>query len=139
MFGYLLSNTMIKLQKMTPLHDANISRWQKILGYTLSVVASILVFSSGIFKFIGEANIMDILGQLELANQAILIGIMEIILVALYWIPRSTNLGFFFFCAYIGGITVAEILLGDFPLPGLSIGAMIYIGTLLRKPKLLTL
>lgn len=81
---------------------------------------------------------MDILAQLELSEQAIPIGIMEIILVALYWIPRSVNLGFFLFCAYIGGITVAEILLGDFPLPGLSIGAMIFLGTLLRKPRLIS-
>lgn len=127
------------MQKMTPLHDPDISRPQRIAGYALSIIASLMVFSSGIFKFFGEINIMDVLAQLNLTEHAISIGIMEIVLVVLYWIPGSVNLGFFLFCAYIGGITVAEILLGDFPLPGLSIGAMIFLGTLLRKPGLIKL
>ncbi|MFT5990930.1 MAG: hypothetical protein ACI9K9_002394 [Neolewinella sp.] len=51
--------------------------------------------------------------------------------------PKTCNIGFFLFCSYCGGIIVGELILGDVPLPGLATGAMVYIGTLLRKPSLL--
>lgn len=66
-----------------------------------------------------------------------MIGLIEIVCVVLYWIPRTSNVGFFLFCSYAGGIIVGELILGDVPLPGLAIGGMIYLGTLLRKPSLL--
>lgn len=121
---------------MPALHHADISRIQKFSAYTLSIIASLMVLSSAIFKFTGEPNIYNILETLGVAEHAVAIGLAEILIVALYWIPRSSNLGFFLFCSYIGAITVAEIIMGDFPLPGLTIGLMIYLGTLLRKPDL---
>lgn len=72
-----------------------------------------------------------------MAEYAALIGVVEVACVVLYWIPKTSNLGFFLFCSYIGGIICGELLLGEAPLPGLTIGAMIYVGTLLRKPSLL--
>jgi hypothetical protein len=71
-----------------------------------------------------------------MAEHAILIGLIEIGCVLLYWIPKTSNIGFFLFCSYSGGIIVGELILGDVPLPGLAIGGMIYVGTLLRKPSL---
>ena len=65
------------------------------------------------------------------------IGLIEIFVVVLYWIPKTMNIGFFLFCSYAGGIVVGELIHGDVPLPGLVTGAMVYVGTLLRKPSLL--
>jgi len=125
------------MQNMPPLHHANIGRTQKLIGYTLSILASVMVFSSALFKFTGEANIYAVLERLGVQEYALSIGLAEMLIVLIYWIPRTSNLGFFLFCSYIGAITVAEMLMGDFPLPGLTIGGMIYLGTLLRKPTLL--
>lgn len=122
---------------MSALHHTGIGRTQKIIGYALSILASIMVFSSALFKFTGEVNIYLVLEKLGVQEYARPIALAEILIVLLYWIPPSSNLGFFLFCSYVGGITVAEMLMGDIPLPGLAIGAMVYVGTLLRKPTLL--
>lgn len=123
---------------MSPLHHTNIGRTQKVIGYILSILASVMVFSSALFKFTGEVNIYLVLEKLGVQEYALPIGGAEMLIVLIYWIPRTSNLGFFLFCSYIGAITVAEMLMGDFPLPGLAIGGMIYLGTLLRKPALLS-
>lgn len=121
---------------MSYLHEASISQPRKIAGYALSILASVIVFLSGIMKFTQHPSTMELLDRLGVVEQAILIGVVEVLVVVIYWIPRASNLGFFLFCAYCGGIVVGELLLGDVPLPGLAIGAMVLAGTLLRKPSL---
>jgi hypothetical protein len=121
---------------MSQFHEAKIGRPQLIAGYILSVLPSLAVLFSGLLKFTAEPEILVLLEKLGMADQAVAIGVVEIVCVLVYWVPRTVNLGFFLFCAYSGGIVVAELILGDFPLPGLAIGAMLVVGTLLRKPSL---
>lgn len=122
---------------MFELHEKGISKPQRFIGYALSLLPSLGVVGSGITKFFSDTEIHVLLEQLGMAEHAVLIGLIEIIVVLLYWIPKTSNIGFFLFCSYIGGIIVGELILGDIPLPGLTIGAMIYVGTLLRKPSLM--
>lgn len=121
---------------MSQFHEAKIGRSQLIAGYILSVLPSLAVLFSGLLKFTAEPEILVLLEKLGMADQAVVIGVVEIICAVVYWIPRTVNLGFFLFCAYSGGIVVAELILGDFPLPGLAIGVMVVVGTLFRKPSL---
>lgn len=122
---------------MSRLHEAEINKSRRSIGYLLSLLPSLAVLGSGFTKFFPNTEIHLLLERLGVAEHAVMIGLIEIACVALYWIPRTSNVGFFLFCSYVGGIIVGELILGDFPLPGLVIGAMIYLGTLLRKPSLL--
>jgi len=122
---------------MPELHETGLSRPRLALGYALSILPSIAVLVSGVFKFIGRIEVLDPLERLGLADLAPIVGAVEVACVVLYWIPRTANLGFFLFCSYVGGIIVGELVLGEPPLPGLAIGTMVYLGTLLRKPSLL--
>lgn len=122
---------------MTTLHDAGIGKLRRIIGYLLSLLPSLAVLGSGFTKFFPNTEIHLLLERLGMAEHAVVIGLIEIGCVILYWIPRTCNIGFFLLCSYVGGITVAELTLGDVPLPGLAIGSMIYVGTLLRKPSLI--
>ena len=122
---------------MFALHDRAIGRTQRTAGYVLTLLPSLGVLVSGITKFFPANDIHLLLAELDMADHAITIGLVEIAVVVLYWIPRTCHLGFFLFCTYVGGILMAELFLGDVPLPALAIGAMIYVGTLLRKPSLL--
>lgn len=128
---------MLNTQMMFQLHDPGVGRTRRTTGYVLSLLPSLAVLGSGLMKFWPAAEIHALLAQLGLEAYAVAIGLVEIACVLLYWIPRTSNLGFFFFCAYVGGITVAELLLEQLPWPALTIGAMIFAGTLLRKPSLL--
>lgn len=122
---------------MVALHENGLGRYQRWLGYILTLLPSLGVLASGVTKFFPAGDIHLLLQQLGLEDHAIVIGLVEIAVVVIYWIPRTCNIGFFLFCSYIGGILVGELILGDVPLPALTIGAMIYVGTLLRKPSLL--
>lgn len=122
---------------MFKLHEEGISKTQRIIGYILILLPSLGVMGSGFTKFFPNTEIHALLEKLGMAEHAVLIGLIEIIVVLLYLIPKTSNIGFFLFCSYIGGIIVGELILGDVPLPGLTIGAMIYVGTLLLKPSLL--
>ncbi len=122
---------------MSVLHEIGISKSRRIVGYVLSILASLGIFGSGIIKFFPTEKILFILEQLNLSEYTIMIGLIEIFVVVIYWIPKTSNFGFFLFCSYIGAIIVGELVIGELPLPGLTTGAMIFIGTLLRKPSLL--
>jgi hypothetical protein len=121
---------------MSTLHETGISKSRRLIGYLLSILPSLAVLGSGIAKFTSDAEIHALLERLGVAEHAVLIGLVEIGCVLLYWIPKTSNIGFFLFCSYAGGIIVGELILGDVPLPGLAIGGMIYVGTFLRKPSL---
>lgn len=123
---------------MFKLHDEGISKTRRVIGYLLSLLPSLAVLGSGFIKFFPNAEIHALLEQLGMAEHAILIGLIEIVCVLLYWVPATSNIGFFLLCSYIGGIIVGELVIGDVPLPGLTIGIMIYVGTLLRKPSLIS-
>ena len=121
---------------MATLHETGISKPRKIIGYLLSILPSLMVFMSGVVKFTQNATILVTLEKLGVEEHAVLIGVVEILCVILYWIPRTSNIGFFLFCSYAGGIIVGELVIGEIPMPGMVIGVMIYIGTMLRKPSL---
>ncbi len=121
---------------MPPAHEPHISKAQQIAGYFLSVMASLAVLVSGLLKFVQNPWAMEPLDKLGLSEHGIAVGIIEVLCVVLYWLPKSSNIGFFLLCSYVGGIIVAEILMGEAPVPGLLIGFMVYVGTLLRKPSL---
>jgi len=122
---------------MSKLHENGISKTQRVTGYVLSILASIGVLGSGFIKFFPNEEINQVLGRLGLEEHSIAIGLVEVLVVVIYWIPKTVNVGFFIFCSYLGGIIAAEIMLGDIPIPGLVLGAMVYVGTFLRKPSLL--
>jgi hypothetical protein len=121
---------------MTTLHETGISKPRKIIGYILSILPSLVVFLFGLVKFFPNETVLEPLEKLGVAPYAALIGVVEMLCAILYWIPKTSNIGFFLFCSYAGGIIVGELILGEVPVPGLVIAAMIYIGTLLRKPSL---
>ena len=114
-----------------------VGKWERRTGYALSALASLGVLASGVAKLFPGTEIHALLRELELDEHAVAIGLTEIGIVLVYWLPRTGNLGFFMFCAYVGAILMAEVLLGAFPLPALAIGALLFAGTILRKPYLL--
>jgi hypothetical protein len=76
---------------------------------------------------------------------SLFIGLLELILLALYWIPKTQKSGFYLLCAFVGGIIVAEVAAGTHieqgappaPLVGVVTAILLYAGTMLRKPSML--
>lgn len=122
---------------MTSLHETQISKARKIAGYTISILASFMLFMSGIMKIIGNEEMQINMAKItNFGDKLMVIGILEIVILILYWIPRTMNIGFFLLASFGGGIIVAEIVTGEMPIAGILVTTLFYVGTILRKPAL---
>ena len=122
---------------MTSLHETQISKARKIAGYTISIIASFMLFMAGIMKIIGNEEMkINMTKVTNFGDKLMLIGILEIIILILFWIPRTMNIGFFLLASFGGGIIVAEIVTGEMPVAGILVTTLFYVGTILRKPTL---
>ncbi len=122
---------------MSNLHETQISKAKKIAGYTISIMASFMLFMAGIMKIIGNEEMqINMMKVTNFGDKLMLIGILEISILILYWIPRTMNIGFFLLASFGGGIIVAEIVTGEMPFAGILITTLFYVGTILRKPTL---
>ena len=131
---------------MARFHDEGIGKTQKIIGYVLSILFSINIFMAGAMKLIQEAAIVERMNNIpNWGDKLLLIGVLELILLALYWIPKTQKLGFYLICAFVGGIIVAEVAAGTHveqgmppaPLVGVVTAVMLYAGTIMRKPSMI--
>ncbi|MEM7549263.1 MAG: DoxX family protein [Bacteroidota bacterium] len=121
---------------MPSLHDPQISTARKITGYVLSILPSAMLIFSGVMKLIEGDFMVQAMSGLKLLPVMQFIGLLEIVIVILYWIPKTMNLGFFLFCSYAGGIITAELIStgGEgLPIPGIPLAIFLYFGTFLRK------
>ena len=123
---------------MNMLHETQISKKRKIAGYVLSIIPSSMILMAGVTKLIGTEEMMQSFGNLtNWEDKMLFIGILELIILALYWVPKTMNMGFFLMLGFMGGALLAEVILkGGMPLPAIFVTTLFYIGTMLRKPSL---
>jgi hypothetical protein len=125
---------------MKKLHDTQINKTRKIIGYTLSILPSIMLLMSGIMKISGAESMQANMDKIpNFASLTLLIGLIELVALILYWLPKTSNLGFFLLASYTGGVIVAEIVTGVPPMAGILVATLLYLGTFLRKPTLFNL
>ncbi|MFT4523129.1 MAG: hypothetical protein ACI8ZN_002081 [Bacteroidia bacterium] len=129
---------MIIKNKMMGLHELQISKTRKITGYTLSILPSLLILMAGISKLMGSEEMVQNFANLpNWENQMMFIGVLELVILVLYWIPKTMNLGFFLMLGFMGGALLAEVVLkGGIPIPAIFVTTLFYVGTMLRKPAL---
>lgn len=123
---------------MNMLHETQISKKRKIAGYVLSIVPSLMILMAGVTKLIGtEEMVQNFANLTNWEDKMLFIGILELVILALYWIPKTMNMGFFLMLGFMGGALLAEVILkGGMPLPAIFVTTLFYIGTMLRKPSL---
>lgn len=123
---------------MTNYHETSISKTQKIAGYLLSILFSVQILVAGIMKLIKAEPIVENMNAVtNWGDKILFVGILELSLLALYWIPKTQKLGFYLLCSFVGGVIVAEVVAGKVPLAGIVVAVLLYAGTILRFPKLL--
>jgi len=123
---------------MANYHDTSISKAQKIAGYTMSILFSIQIIMAGVMKLFLAAPIVENMNAVtNWGDKTLFVGILELIILAFYWIPKTQKLGFYLLCSFVGGVIVAEVVAGKPPIAGILISVLLYAGTALRFPKLL--
>lgn len=110
------------------------AKTRNILGWVLSAPPVLAVAFGAFNKLSGNEEVVGILTDLNI--DPIVLGLLAVLCVVLYLVPVTANLGFFMLCSYYGGVIVGELAMGEFPLVGILMSVLLYVGTLLRKPEL---
>lgn len=110
-----------------------LNRNRTIVGWVLSGPPVIAMFGGSYNKISQNPDLID---KLPYISSLPLLGLISLICVILYLIPKTSNVGFFLMCSYFGGVIVGELAMGEIPLVGIVLSICLYIGTMLRKPEL---
>ena len=82
----------------------------RILSIILMVIPSLMLIMSGVMKLSGSPQIVEGLGKAGLGSYIMLFGLIELVAVALFWIPKTRKLGFLLICCYLGGALSIELM-----------------------------
>lgn len=78
---------------------------KKTIINSLTVLVSIIIFTSGLMKFI---HLPWSVAGLEKYNPSVL-GLMEMVFIILFAIPKTMKIGFILLCCYFAGAMATEL------------------------------
>jgi hypothetical protein len=108
------------------------SKATRITAIVLKAIPSLMLVISGIMKLTHAQAIVEGFSKSSLIHFISLIGIIELVSVILFWIPKTAKLGFLLLCAYLGGAISIELAGGQFPGAALFL-ALIWISVFLSN------
>jgi hypothetical protein len=110
---------------------------KKIISWVLaSLVAALFTFSAVGKFFTGPANESQIIAMgLNLTSIKVL-GIIELISIILFMVPRTGIIGTMLLAAYMGGVIATHLEHGESIIAGCVIQAFIWIVAAVRFPEL---
>lgn len=108
---------------------------KNILSIILLAIPSFMVVFSGIMKISGNQNIVTGLSKIGYGSYISLLGIAELVFVALLWIPKTWKLGFLFLLSYLGGAAAIEVGQGKGSVALLFI-ALLWTGAYIKNKQL---
>ena len=111
-----------------------ISKTRKTIGWVLSLLPVVALILASLGKFTQQPKVVENLGNLNI--DPLMLGIVIIVCVILYLVPKTSNIGFFLLCSYFGGVIVARLANGDNVMIAIGLTILLYVGTMLRKPAL---
>ncbi len=111
----------------------------KIIQWILTILVAMIFIPSGIMKIMQTPEIIEGATKFGLDPKVFLyIGIVEIIAVILFIIPRTGVLGTLLLAAYLGGAIVAHLISKEAIMAPCIIQAFVWIVAVFRFPELRT-
>ena len=107
-------------------------------GRIMSAVPVLLVLLGSVMKLVKAGPAMEGLARAGFSERFVVpIGILELVCVAVYVVPRTSVLGAILLTGLLGGATVTTLRIGDptFPMP-VILGMMAWGGLYLRDVRL---
>ena len=109
-------------------------------GYSISALATLFLIFDSVIKVLKMAPAVEATTQLGYPESlVVVIGVIELVCLAVYLVPRTSILGAIFLTGYLGGAIATNLRAGTpvfnvvFPL---IIGALIWGGIYLRDQRL---
>ena len=107
-------------------------------GYIMSALPALMLLMSGVMKFMPLNE--DAVKGLEhigwSSNLVAALGIVELVCVLLYILPRTAVLGAILLTGYLGGAIATHVRVGDVFLIQAILGMLLWGGLYLRDPRL---
>lgn len=107
-------------------------------GRILSALPILALTMSGVMKLMQPPQVLEVfVGHLGYpASTLVGIGILELVCIALYAVPRTAVLGTVLVTGYLGGAITTHVRVGDPFVGPLVLGLLAWAGLYLREPRL---
>ena len=110
---------------------------QNIIGWTLTIMVSLVLAASGVMKLIGGEETMKGAAAMGISAGTLkLIGLVEIGSMLLFILPRTAVLGTLLLAAYLGGAIATHIQNQQPIMMPVIIQSLVWIAALIRFPEL---
>jgi hypothetical protein len=109
------------------------SKPTRIISIVLKVLVALMLVMSGVMKLSHSKDIVDGFTKAGLGDYITLIGVIELIAVVLYLIPKTSRLGFLLVTAYLGGAIVTQMATSQLPFASAIILAVCWISMFLTN------
>ena len=117
---------------------ATVSKTMLWTGRIMSTVPVLLTLLGSVMKLVKVAPAMEGMARAGFAERLVVpIGLLELVCIVVYVIPRTSVLGAILFTGLLGGATVTSLRVGDPTWPMAAIlGMMVWGGLYLRDVRL---
>jgi hypothetical protein len=107
------------------------------IGRIISWIISLLFAFSAVMKLAMIPAVIQGMEQLGLPLRILRpLGIIELLCVVVYLIPRTAFFGTILLTGYVGGTIITHWRVGQPPIAQIAIGVLIWIALFLRRPRL---
>lgn len=104
---------------------------KRIISVVLMIIPSLMLLMSAFMKLSGNKEIVDGMAKGGFGPYIIMLGIIELVSVALFLYPKTYKIGFLLLCCYLGGAFAVELASGQPPMAALLL-VIIWIAVFLR-------
>lgn len=111
------------------------SKTTRIVSIVLMVIPSAMLVFSAAMKLGHAQAVTEGLGKAGLGNYITLIGLIELVSVALFLVPKTSKIGFLLLCSYLGGALCMELAGGQPPMAAIFL-ALLWIAVYLRDKQM---
>lgn len=107
------------------------------VGRVLSILVSLPFAMSATMKLMRHPEVVKGMSHLGLPESLIMpLGVIELLCVVLYLVPKTSIFGAILFTGYVGGAIVTHLRIGEPVYLHIALGIVIWLGLYLRRPQL---
>ena len=105
-------------------------------GRVVSILVALPFAFSAVMKLIMHPEVIKGMSHLGLPETLIIpLGVIELLCVVVYLVPRTSVLGAILLTGYVGGTIITHLRVGEPVYLNIILGLLIWLGLYLRRPR----
>ncbi len=116
--------------------DAEPTKKQRIAGWVLSALPSLLLIFSGVMKLTKSPEVVEGFTKFGFAETVIQpLGVVELLSTVLFLVPKTSFIGAILLTGYLGGAICTHMRVGEPFFMQFAFGVIVWVGFGLRRPR----